>query len=298
MSSASPVQTPSRTRFPIELFRRLRFGPGLFCPRCGGVSVQHWGRFGWRRRYRCRDCERTFSDFTGTPLAYLKRVDRWRPFCRIFHQAHTVRHTARLLGIHPSTAFRWRRRLLAGLRRTEIPRLGGRVSVGETWFPFSRKGSRSLDRPPRKRRFEGLSSETDPVWVVLAADTRGALAGATAGATRPELPILRDVLGGCFEPNSVVLSRAGKYGGPARLAREEGLGWEQERGILPERRSDGDPEPAPLLAWRLKRWLRRFRGVATRYLDEYLVWFRLIDLVRGRTIPPRPLEGVLIGAFP
>lgn len=28
---------------------------------------------------------------------------------------------------------------------------------------------------------------------------------------------------------------------------------------------------------RLKGWMRRFNGVATRWLDNYLAWFRFID---------------------
>jgi hypothetical protein len=28
---------------------------------------------------------------------------------------------------------------------------------------------------------------------------------------------------------------------------------------------------------RLKNWMRRFQGVATKYLDSYLGWFRILD---------------------
>ena len=28
---------------------------------------------------------------------------------------------------------------------------------------------------------------------------------------------------------------------------------------------------------RLKQWIRRFKGVATKYLQHYLAWFNLID---------------------
>ena len=28
---------------------------------------------------------------------------------------------------------------------------------------------------------------------------------------------------------------------------------------------------------RLRRWIRRFRGVATKYLDRYLLWFRGLE---------------------
>ena len=34
---------------------------------------------------------------------------------------------------------------------------------------------------------------------------------------------------------------------------------------------------------RLKEWLRRFKGVATRYLDNYLCWFDFVDRA-GRDI--------------
>ena len=36
---------------------------------------------------------------------------------------------------------------------------------------------------------------------------------------------------------------------------------------------------------RLKRWMRRFNGFATRYLDNYLGWWRMIDRM-GETLTP------------
>jgi hypothetical protein len=37
---------------------------------------------------------------------------------------------------------------------------------------------------------------------------------------------------------------------------------------------------------RLKTWMRRFNGVATKYLDSYLGWFRALDRSRGEPISP------------
>ena len=39
---------------------------------------------------------------------------------------------------------------------------------------------------------------------------------------------------------------------------------------------------------RLKEWLRRFHGVATKYLDSYLAWFRAIDRSPGKRLQPAP----------
>lgn len=45
---------------------------------------------------------------------------------------------------------------------------------------------------------------------------------------------------------------------------------------------------------RLKDWMRRFQGVATRYLDSYLVWFRTIDQMRGVSLNPASLLALTV----
>ncbi|MDP2785161.1 MAG: IS1595 family transposase, partial [Sulfurimicrobium sp.] len=45
---------------------------------------------------------------------------------------------------------------------------------------------------------------------------------------------------------------------------------------------------------RLKTWIRRFRGVATRYLDSYLGWFRTID--RESAVGLKPAQWLAMAA--
>jgi hypothetical protein len=42
---------------------------------------------------------------------------------------------------------------------------------------------------------------------------------------------------------------------------------------------------------RLKGWMERFNGVATRYLDNYLFWFRFLDLNKniGEKLTPKAM---------
>ncbi len=42
---------------------------------------------------------------------------------------------------------------------------------------------------------------------------------------------------------------------------------------------------------RLKRWMQRFNGVATKYLQNYLVWFAFLDSVHFKT------DGMFIKQF-
>ena len=289
---------PSRScedPFPIALFRRIRFRNGLFCPHCEGRHIQRWGHFGWRRRYRCVSCRRTFSDFTGTPLAYLKRVERWPLFCVRSLAAPSIRRTARELHLHSTTVFRWRHRLLRMVLRSERPVLEGRVAVGETWFPQSEKGSRNLSRPPRRRQYVGLSAGTDAVWVLLASDGEDRAWAAVLGRLRPSLRDLERSLSGRLDPAATLLSVAGPCGPAAVFARRSGRLWEQVVGDPWARKQP--PEHPWMYRIRLKRWLRRFRGVATRYLSNYLAWFRLVDRCRRAYQGSMPLA-LLAGRFP
>ncbi|MGE5506984.1 MAG: transposase [Chitinophagales bacterium] len=95
------------------------------CPHCRLARVQKWGRFDGRQRYRCTSCAKTFTETTGTPLAGLKRPDRWAQLERCLLASLSVRSSAEALGVHPSTAFRWRHRFLADLRTREKTRLAG-----------------------------------------------------------------------------------------------------------------------------------------------------------------------------
>jgi len=42
------------------------------CPDCGCEFLIGWGRARGRKRFRCQGCLRTFTPFTGTPLAWLE----------------------------------------------------------------------------------------------------------------------------------------------------------------------------------------------------------------------------------
>ncbi len=283
----------ARRDFPFALVRRVRFAHGLACPRCTSPRVHRWGRFGRRRRYRCLACRRTFSDFTGTPLAYLKRIDRWAAFCACVLLGLTIRRAAARLGLHKDTVFRWRHRLLAALRTSESPHLRGTIALEETWFAYSEKGRRRLDRPARRRGSRALSFQGPVAWVLMAWDEHGTAAGDVVGHARPRRGDVARLLEGRLAPGAKLTSRTPRLGPVAAFARERSFGW-RRRG--PEDRARaGGADPGYLYVRRLKEWLRRFRGVATRYLPHYLVWFRLLDCPRD---PYRVRDHVLAGAFP
>jgi transposase-like protein len=281
-----------RSRFPIESYRKSRFSAGIHCPRCRSSHVLHWGRYSGRRRYRCRSCGRTFSDFTGSPLAYLKKLDQWIAHCSSALDRDTVRSEAQRLGVHRNTVFRWRHRLLRALENADGSLLAGVVAVRETTFPHSEKGSRHLTRPARRKGWSmgGPSLRAPSVWVTVAYAGDGHVASGVIPARRPTVLDYARVLSERLAPGTRLTSRGGPTGALALFAARS---RHTHEGAIHH-----EPEYAAASTYvlRLRSWMRRFHGVATKYLSNYLIWHRFLHaLGSGRASGVRHL---LMVTFP
>lgn len=284
---ADPAITPSppaceSLMSQIGQSRLASFG----CPHCGGDSVRKWGQANDRPRYRCRDCGKTFNPLTGTPLSGLRYPERWPDQAEALIVGETIAKAAARCGVDYTTAFRWRHRFLAALNQDKPARLSGIVEADETFILESFKGKRSgLPRDPRKRGGKatkrGLSKEQIPI--IVARDR----SGATIDAVLPHL-----------DAKSIKIALGDAISGPAELCCDGGVAIKAfaRRAkllfhVLP---APGGPRPdAPELHinnvnayhGRLKEWMRRFHGVATVNLPNYLSWRRTIEALGTSTTP-------------
>jgi transposase-like protein len=248
------------------------------CPHCDNRDVVRWGQASDLPRYRCKACSRTFNALTKTPLANLRMKEKWTAQSEAMIDGVSTAQAARRCGVHYTTAFRWRHRFLAALAGDKPKVLSGIVEGDETFILESFKGKRSgLPRKSRKRGGKsakrGLSAEQIPV--IVARDRQGA----TTDAVLPKLNrvSIDAALGG-------VVTSANEFccdGGTAivAFARHAGIAAH----VLP---MPGKPNPkAPdfhlnnvnAYHGRLKEWLRRFHGVATKNLPNYLGWRRTLE---------------------
>ena len=248
------------------------------CPDCGSNRCHRCGHANGLQRYRCVICRRSFNALTGTPLARLRLRDKWLPYLQCLIESTTVRKAAARVAVAKSTSFRWRHRFIAAMRQEPRPQLSGIVEADETYHLESQKGSRHLDRPPRKRggkaRRRGISAERD--CILVARDRNRQTCDFVTGRgpvtasqlTRHLLPVLaKDVL--------LVSDAAKAY---EAFARQAGITHEAvnlRAGI----RIRGAIHIQGVNGWhsRLKTWLRRFNGVASRYLANYTGWRRVLD---------------------
>jgi transposase-like protein len=234
------------------------------CPHCGTPGAVKRGRANGLRRYRCKSCGKSFNALTGTPLARLRLKERWLDFTHSLSVGDTVRGSAAQCDVALTTAFRWRHRFLTAVKTTTAP-LRGIVEADETYLLDSRKGDRQLDRPPRKRGGKaakrGLSREQVPILV--AADRTGTTVSAVLEpSVGPDVLLVTDGAS-CFPPAAAAL-------GISHEALIQSAG-ERVRGDLHIQTVNSRHQ-------QIKGFLRAFRGIATKYLSNYLRWFHLIRL--------------------
>ena len=269
-----------------------RFAAAATCPHCKAERVSRHGRSNGLQRYRCGTCGKTFSALTGTPLCGLHKRSKWLGQAEALREGLTLHKVAAALNIHVSTAHRWRHRFLALPMALQPHTLTGIAEADETMFLLSFKGQRSgFDRPSRKRGGKatkrGLSHEQVPVLV--ARDRAGVTMDCVLKAM--DMTTLSIALKP-FLCKDVVLCTDGS---PALAAAARHLGVEHHAVNLSAGvRVDGAWHVQNVNAYhsRLKGWVYKFRGVATRYLANYLGWFRALDREHGNG--PEPAQWLVM----
>lgn len=263
-----------------------RFASVPVCPHCAAERVVKNGTARGLQRYKCRGCGKTFCALTGSPLAGLHMRGKWLDQAAALRDGLTLHEVADRLNIAVSTAHRWRHRFLSLPKTVQAQGLIGIAEADETYFLRSCKGQRrSLGRPARKRggkaKKRGLSAEQVPVLV--ARDRAGATADFILAAVDKEnvTAALRPIL-----PADAILCTDGS-GTLAAVAKKIGVAHHAVN-LSAGVRVDGPWHIQNVNAYhgRLKGWMRRFKGVATKYLDSYLGWFRTIERSSGGGLKP------------
>lgn len=264
----------------INEMRETRFKEGFECPHCISEHVVRFGKYNGRQRYRCKCCSKTFTDTTNTVLYRTRKGDEWIIFVDCMFKGYSLRKSAEIVGVTWVTLFYWRHKLLNALKQMDFEQFEGIVEVDETYFLYSQKGQRGItERKPRKRggksKHRGISNEQ--VCVLVARDRMKATVSKIACMGRIVKTKVDSMIGSKLTSNNVLVTDA--WRAYKTYATEKGIehyriksndGKYVIKGLYHIQNVNG-------LHSRMKQWIDRFKGVATKYLDNYLSWFLFVD---------------------
>ena len=254
-----------------------QLGEVKHCPHCTSTKFTHWGQSNGLPRYRCKACLKTFNVLTDTPLARLRHKSLWLHYSEMMLESFTIRKAANELGIDKNTSFLWRHRFLMSPTIHKPGHLSGIVEADETFFLESHKGEKGLKREPRKRGGKatkrGTSAEQVPVLIIRdrsGATSEAILPGVTSDA-------LAEVLTPLLDRDAILCSDG--HRSYQAFSRKSGISHRPVNISAGQRVIDKAFHVQNVNAYdsRLKVWMLRFHGVATKYLDHYLGWQRWLD---------------------
>ncbi|MFO7938955.1 MAG: IS1595 family transposase [Bacteroidales bacterium] len=247
----------------------------LTCPHCGSSEIWRWGKRDKLQRYRCKNCRKTFNSLTGTPLAKLNKKEQWLNFTNCLTAGMTVRKSAAKCNIHKNTAFHWRHRFLSAAQGIKPAELAGIIESRETYIRRSEKGNKHLERSPRKRGGRRIKlPKKDLVCLVVARDRYKStydtvLEKLTTQELKKKMCLLSKDALFCSEKKWVYQN----------FTKAQHL----RHGTLQLKAGEFTKKDIVHLSNvtnyqnRLRNWLLRFHGVSTKYLNNYLSWYRELD---------------------
>ena len=258
-----------------------RFASGLYCPNCGSTEkVVRFGKRNGIQRYRCKDCSRVFTTTTNTVLEGTRKpIAVWKKYVECMLNGLSVRKSAAICGISKNQSFIWRHKILDAMSKNndKEAHLRGIIEADETFFRISFKGSRNLPRdahhrgePSEKR---GLSK--DKVCVVCAVDREGAEFSKLSNLGKISVDDLENAYSGRIAENSIFCTDSEKA--YRKFAKNNGYELIQ---IASGKHKAGVYHINHVNAMhsKMKKFMRRFNGVVTKYLQNYLSWFSMMNL--------------------
>lgn len=233
----------------------------LTCPHCNSNKFIRWGKRNDLQRYKCKTCNKTFNSLTKTPLARLKRKGHWLDYSNCLKNELSIRKAALVCGIHKNTSFRWRHRFIYNSKNIKAKKLSGIIESGETIFKESFKGEKNI--PINK-----LKSRKD-IFVIYNIDRNNNVFDITNKGFNST--ILKSNLETVIHQGSLIISEKKevyKTFASKSLLKLSTVHKEKKHVVSNIDKIESFRE-------KFQKWImNHFRGVATKYLENYVSWYR------------------------
>ena len=243
----------------------------LVCPHCNSIKFIKWGKRNDLQRYKCKLCQKTFNSLTKTPLARLRRKGHWLDYAECLKKGLTIREAAVVCQIHRNTSFRWRHRFINNLKFIKANELNGIVEMNDIAFRESFKGDKSKSLKKSQKRKQ--------IFVLFNIDRNNNIYDMTNLGF--DKTVLNKELLNKIKQDSILISNLNTtYNNFTQSNNLEHITLDvMNKDFVNLRKSSN----YKLLFY---KWINdHFRGVATKYLENYVSWYRSLKEFRSGIHP-------------
>ena len=245
-----------------------------FCPHCHSDKIIKNGKYKERQLFTCNACGKNFNSLTNTPMAMSHMPEKWPLFIECILKGFSLRTSAAEIDVSYVTLFYWRHKLMRALKQDDKKHFGEYVEADDTFLAYSEKGNRKiLGRKPKKTGNKYLLGEQKKVFLLVAADHSEHLFLKASASRAPYVNLICEALTGIVCPKTTFCS------GPKSFYEH----YVKLKGIKQYfrinrcvRTEEHNIDLANGYRNVICAWLKKFQGVASKYLNNYLSLFNCL----------------------
>lgn len=256
---------------------------GIDCPNCQDRDIRANGKYKGIQRYYCKACKKYFRETTGRINFGLKKGELLKTYLHHMLMGLSIKKCAENTGICIQTSFDWRHKIASAFEGAVPEGFSGIVESDDIFFLESGKGSRELSRNARKRGSKatkrGISNQQVAVVVTCDRSDNKELRVATRGRiSKKDLDyVFKEKL------DKVETLCTDTHRSYTAFAKGKQLDHQKFNVSKGQRAKDKvyHVQNVNNTAMRLKKWMAPFNGVATKYLQNYMNWFMVLERIKN-----------------
>ena len=242
------------------------------CPRCRCEYVTKAGVHNGRQVYKCKNCKYQFRETAKSLVYHLHKYPLILDYLKCMLEGKSLRACAREVGISLPTSFRWRHKILSAIQGLEGGiNFSGITEADELLMQYSEKGRRY--KSPEEKE-QAMKTVHPNVAVLVMTDREGNLLFKHTGENKVQNSQIKEELKRrvsennliCFKPNDEFKQAVMESPSKKVIVRRK------TKGLAIYSVNVAEKKITNFLVW-----MMRFRGVATKYLQNYLMWFVVMN---------------------
>jgi len=242
------------------------------CPRCRCEYVTKAGVHNGRQVYKCKNCKYQFRETAKSLVYHLHKYPLILDYLKCMLEGKSLRACAREVGISLPTSFRWRHKILSAIQGLEGGiNFSGITEADELLMQYSEKGRRY--KSPEEKE-QAMKTVHPNVAVLVMTDREGNLLFKHTGENKVQNSQIKEELKRRVSENNLICF---KPNDEFKQAVMESL----SKKVIVRRKTKGlaiySVNVAEKKITNFLVWMMRFRGVATKYLQNYLMWFVVMN---------------------
>ncbi len=253
------------------------------CPFCQSQQIVKNGSVNGKQKYKCKDCNKSYSKYTGTSSHGIKKRDKFEEYKSVLltEGLFPLKKMASRIGISEQTAFDWRHKILCTLT-TDDTQFNGIVEIDDIWFLYSQKGRQGLKYSRKRGGSKRKGDNNYQAKLLVTSDREGDHDLSLTRIGRLKSEDIQRKVGGRFKKEATLVSD--KHSSISAFAKKNRIKHVSFKSSQHGADKEHHVQLVNNMASRLKNFINgNLKGVSTKHLQCYANWFSFIEGKKGQS---------------